>query len=747
MKKTLFILILIFMCQNLFAGYYYLANFNDGMPPNLKNGGYGAWSSYVMMSHTNYNQFGGFRYSIVLTYNVSSGSGGFWMSLAEGGLSIDLTQYDYLSFWIKGENGGEGFKIQLEDSINTGGEQYAFLHINNYLEGGEITTEWQKVVIPIQSFDPNEPFDLTQVKAMQFVFENGLGLNNSKVYIDEILFSTGTSLIYIDNMEFDEVNWGWSDLDALKWTINTEIGGGGVYSYKTNTLNTDHTNYLGYGSYKCDHNRGTGNVSTTWQLGYAGGNIFLDISACNKLKFYIKSRYIRTAGQGPRIHVDDSGYNESLAMPAIDSSWKCIEINLSDFGGGLDLTKILNFRLTTESGTAVVNSFWVDEIKFIDTIPPQAPTNIRVAGMNLENDFNFKVGDNIITATVYSNEPLDKSLEAVFVEYRKNKGEWKIVSFDYNTSRKDFTNTWNTVGVTGTNNIDLRVSSLDSSGHKSPSVIFSNCNIHEPSDSFTVTLSNVENSGILDFGDVPTTDIPEIAQYSGKLSFAYIEYNIETSTSWKIIVYTDNTSEDADPKYIGEGNQLFGNLNDGTGLVGNGDGATDTHSTPIKVWCNAKDEFGNFVKAPCFKWKGDVSDGAPAPSHQGGETNLYWVAQDLNSDGTNGNNYFDSASGWCENYANGGPGPHPDYDANGDGDYNDSVDGSHEDALGTVVEWSYWHPVTADSSKVPGANTAILIDNSINDNMPGKLKVYFAITDNLAGKFKTSQLIFELIIY
>ncbi len=348
-----------------------------------------------------------------------------------------------------------------------------------------------------------------------------------------------------------------------------------------------------------------------------------------------------------------------------------------------------------------------------------------------------------ITASVFSNEPLDKSLEAVFVEYRKNSGVWKTVGFDYNTDKKDFTNYWDLSGLSGTNNIDIRVSSLDSSSNIS-SEIFTGCSIVSPapqSNSFTVSLSNVDVAGIIDFGHVSSNHIPKIARNSvGKFSFACIDYSIHNFGSfWKIIVYTDNTNVLANPRYKGPGNLKYGERDDGTGLVGFGGGAGASNSTPIKVWCNATNSDGTYVKAPCDHWKGTNAglQGVPDPAYQGGSTNLFWKNQDLNANGAD-DNVVQTNAHWLESANN--------YDANGDGDLNDSSTGTVGDRLGQVYEWSCWMPVTSDNRVVPDANTAVLAGSAITNTMPGKVKVYFAITDSIVGIFKTSQLIFELVI-
>lgn len=65
---------------------------------------------------------------------------------------VDATTFSFLSFWVKGENGGESFRVRmadqryidLEDSLLVG-------PVTDFLSSGTITTEWQQVLIPLAS--------------------------------------------------------------------------------------------------------------------------------------------------------------------------------------------------------------------------------------------------------------------------------------------------------------------------------------------------------------------------------------------------------------------------------------------------------------------------------------------------------------------------------------------------------------------------------------------------------------------
>jgi len=75
--------------------------------------------------------------------------------------ALDASPYNYLTFWLKGEKGGEGFGVSLADtSTREDAEPKAQLH--DYLPNGA-TTEWQEVVIPLSAFAGLNRSRLTQL--------------------------------------------------------------------------------------------------------------------------------------------------------------------------------------------------------------------------------------------------------------------------------------------------------------------------------------------------------------------------------------------------------------------------------------------------------------------------------------------------------------------------------------------------------------------------------------------------------
>ena len=96
----------------------------------------------------------------------------------------DLSKYKTMTFYIKGEKGGETFELGLNDVISNKREDAVFVgSIYRYLPKG-VTTEWQRVTVPLSDwFGP----DLSRVYSIVFHFnETGKGA----FWVDEVAFHT-----------------------------------------------------------------------------------------------------------------------------------------------------------------------------------------------------------------------------------------------------------------------------------------------------------------------------------------------------------------------------------------------------------------------------------------------------------------------------------------------------------------------------------------------------------------------------
>jgi len=129
----------------------------------------------------------------------------WWSALASTDLSAyaDLSEYDHISFQVKGEQGGERFMIK----IVTLEEDESSVYSASYLPQG-VTTRWQEVTIPIYDF-----------KAPQGIGSKLNFLKNLTFLYDDTYPGEGT--FYIDRIKFLKADSGFegqfSADSPIKW--------------------------------------------------------------------------------------------------------------------------------------------------------------------------------------------------------------------------------------------------------------------------------------------------------------------------------------------------------------------------------------------------------------------------------------------------------------------------------------------------------------------------------------------------
>ena len=164
-----------------------IADFDSGAKPNNIEGDFGAWNKDeadatqdCKMDFDSTTMHGSKGFSVRLDYDVDSPNpayNGFWMKLQ----NTDISKYDKLSFWIKGdETAGFSPKIKLEIK-NGKGEVGKYLLTN-------ITKDWQEIVVPLSQFSGLA--DKTGMTEFVIVFDDMTcaAKKQGTVYIDDIAF-------------------------------------------------------------------------------------------------------------------------------------------------------------------------------------------------------------------------------------------------------------------------------------------------------------------------------------------------------------------------------------------------------------------------------------------------------------------------------------------------------------------------------------------------------------------------------
>jgi len=205
-----------------------IADFNDGIQ-NYVGGYYNKFEkspskASTFLARDIYPGHAGYSLRVVVD-RKEEGFCGIWMHLFDFHNKppqyFDATPYDYLSFWVKGEKGGEEFTVKLadadwvvqEDALPVGS-------VNQFLASHKVTTQWQEVLVPIKQFN-----------TLDFVNMGGITLDfdtpgRHAVYIDDITFKKSQEVVTpvterseaadtVQQKAFPKAMWVWSTNEML----------------------------------------------------------------------------------------------------------------------------------------------------------------------------------------------------------------------------------------------------------------------------------------------------------------------------------------------------------------------------------------------------------------------------------------------------------------------------------------------------------------------------------------------------
>jgi hypothetical protein len=122
----------------------------------------------------------------VTAHREAEGFCGLWMDFYPAAevprQYLDASPYRYLSFWIKGQKGGEDFELELTDESKTEDDAVRPKRpLRLFLPKG-VTTEWQEVVIPLADFRGLNPRRLVRLTL------NFTSPGDQRFYLDDIAF-------------------------------------------------------------------------------------------------------------------------------------------------------------------------------------------------------------------------------------------------------------------------------------------------------------------------------------------------------------------------------------------------------------------------------------------------------------------------------------------------------------------------------------------------------------------------------
>lgn len=104
---------------------------------------------------------------------------------------VNVSHYKYFSFWIRGQSGGERFRVIFRDAHSK-----SYLPTINFVPKNNMaTTEWRRVDVPLHNLSPfsqkyeKRDLDLTQLVVVGVEFGDNTGNpRSSTLFIDDLTF-------------------------------------------------------------------------------------------------------------------------------------------------------------------------------------------------------------------------------------------------------------------------------------------------------------------------------------------------------------------------------------------------------------------------------------------------------------------------------------------------------------------------------------------------------------------------------
>ena len=175
----------------------------------------GAWSkrpSFTLLSKSEEHRRGDTGKGLVLNYRKESGWCGWYTILGE----LDVTAMNVLSFWVKGDTGGERFDIGFSDSERNNLEMDAIYAgpITQFI--GEVSTDWQEVKIPLSRV--GTALDLSKLATIVFNCKYG---GEGTIYVDDVKFKIDPDITQIEEANLPKAKQqDWYPRSMWVWKVD-----------------------------------------------------------------------------------------------------------------------------------------------------------------------------------------------------------------------------------------------------------------------------------------------------------------------------------------------------------------------------------------------------------------------------------------------------------------------------------------------------------------------------------------------
>jgi len=441
------------------------------------------------------------NFSLELSYDVSTAGGNVYFLDYFPGVSADLSTYKYLSFWVRGELGGESFWVGLGNDTPWFETK---VQVGDWLPNG-ITTAWQKVVIPLKVFaNSNASFNAATIKKFVVVMDNNSqpGLQTGKVYLDDITFGAAATDIWIDNHNIPS--------DVINACLGNNYGWGtdfaATYMPVTYTAQAPFV-------WKCDYSAGSGSGGFTHSLPTIAGGI--DLSGCTTLEFDIRGG--PGGNQTPALRIRSNGIDYSYWLgnyfvPEVnglsDLVYKHASIPLSNFTAAVNLSQVS--EITFDQVALPQSSYFVDNLVVTNRNLPLAPTPPNAMTHKGNSVFTgYAIYDNGSVSVTASSLIVDGKMEGVKFEYSGDGGtNWTTIGNDYaNANGKiEYGAFWDIAGLTPGTYL-LRATAFHANGSFGTALQYS-INLTNGTPTFTPTVTMTSTPTLTPTGTSTPTATP-----------------------------------------------------------------------------------------------------------------------------------------------------------------------------------------------------------------------------------------------
>jgi len=339
-----------------------LDNFDDLADPNALGGGSSIYkdgdpATALEATYTADGTYDGSPGSYVISYTLpAAGNWALWETYL---LGLDVSDYAFLSFYIKGASGGEEVNLYLAD----GSERSAYVDVEDY---APIATGWTPVRVPLQAF---KGVGLTNLTKIKFTFE--WSAMSGTIYLDGLRFVADRLLIddFCDSDDNNSLNG-----EVGQFTSSPSCAAPIASELVDDTLRLDYDVTAGSGCY-CGY----------WS------KTPLDLNPYRTLAVKVRGERCGHAALSSArtvpVSTDKLKLNDYL-LDGVTDEWQEVRIPLDASSAVTDWAQGDSYVIAFEAGRgAAEGTTWWDDVAFETSCAP-----LWVDNFNDEDSYNALIG-------------------------------------------------------------------------------------------------------------------------------------------------------------------------------------------------------------------------------------------------------------------------------------------------------------------------------------------------------------------